>query len=138
MRAVVILCSFGSLALAEAPNGRYRLDGAGWRSAYSNRASHKRLPSCGARAVDFITNFGEVRIEAARDIRVNGSVWTLTGRLKESVTVHRDDLLEGLVVSVGFERDGEVATGELMVLRFGPENTVLCADVLGLAGKYSR
>jgi hypothetical protein len=139
MRVLVVLILLGSVVRADvAPAGRYRLDAVGWLELYDGRPPRPRLPSCGQRVIDFIDNFGRVKIDVADDIKVNGAVWKRADREPDgTLYVWRDDLLEGFIVVISFRRDGAIASGTLLV-DGSLNDRVRCADGRGLTGKYSH
>ena len=123
------------VALADTPKGRYRLEAVeGWLQVGREK---NRVPSCGRRASDFIAKIGALNVEIAKDVTVNGIVWKPGPPSPNRISVVNDQLLEGFVLQISFNRGRASTTGVLVVV--GLSNDVLqCGDALRLEGRYER
>ena len=92
MRAIACLLALGGVAIADAPDGRYRLEAGFWGTS---QVGTERLPSCGQRVVDFIAQFDELTIEAGPTIKVDGTVWPNSVAASDMRAASREDLLRG-------------------------------------------
>ncbi len=140
MRSLVCLIALSGVAFADvAPPGRYRLDARGPLRLLEHDRSAEQ-PSCGQRAIDFLSGMDTVRIGVGTDIEVNGTVWPrLPNQVDHSLTVFRDDLLEGFVVEVLFRRlEPKGASGFVVVFGLDAAGKVRCGDGRVLVGRYQR
>lgn len=90
-------------------------------------------------AVNFLRQLGRLTIEAAGDVTVDGITWPLWREQEEGVTtVARDDVLDGLVIAIRFERTRVAAMATVVVLGLKGDNDVRCGDARTYTGKYRR
>jgi hypothetical protein len=135
MRCLFIVMLTCGVAVADAPRDRYRLEAIeGWQQI--GRAKN-RVPSCGPRATDFIAKIGTLNVEVANDVTINGVAWKPGPPSPNRISVVNDQLLEGFVIQVTFNRRRASTAGVLVVV--GLSNDVLqCGDALKLEGRYER
>ncbi len=129
---MMLVCGF---ALADAPTGRYRLEAIkGWLQVGRER---NRVPSCGRRASDFIATIGALNVVVANDVTVNGIVWKAGPPSPNRISVVNDQLLEGFVLQISFNRGRASTTGVLVVVGLS-KDVLQCGDALRLEGRYER
>ncbi len=127
---LILVCG---VALADAPKRHYRLEVIeGWLPI--NGPANRQAPSCGRRATDFIANIGTLNVEVANDVTVNGIVWRPGPPSRNRISVMNDQLLEGFVLQIAFNRGRTHTIGVLVVV--GLSNDVLqCGDAVRLEGR---
>jgi len=136
MRSLFVVMIVSGVALANVPNGRYRLHvKGGWQEILGPTQS--RAPSCGRRAAELIANIGTLKVEVASNITVNGVVWKPGPASPKGLSVVNDRLLEGFVIQLTFYRERASAKGMVAVVGLSGD-VIQCGDALRLEGTYTK
>lgn len=132
---VCITC-LGSLAYAEAPEGRYQLKRAPNKS--SMKVDGKELPSCGSDARKRIDKLGALDITyRGRSVLVNGQEWVFDRNDGLAAVAYGPKPDSRFKIELSFRRmSEEVSVGVVTVYISDAQGVPRCADSQALTGSY--